>query len=299
MTAVVTPAGPGVYEAMPTADYLAHPALSASGAKRLLDPSCPALYRWWADHPEPPKAEFDFGHAVHSEVLGVGEPVDVIDAPDWRTKYAKEQRAKAYEAGHVPVLSKDWAAVQAMVAALRRHPIAGPLFEPGTGRAELSMFWHDPDFDIPRRGRVDWLKGRLVVDFKSCVSAHPAACSKVLWDYGYAMQLDAYLTGVAATGLHESPAGLIVFQEKTAPYLIAVCKPDPVALAAGRDRNRKAMDVFARCTAAGRWPGYANPAVAGASSDDSIIPLGLPRWAEAQHDAALYRGDYDTEADTP
>ncbi|MBO0827768.1 MAG: hypothetical protein J2P24_08300 [Streptosporangiales bacterium] len=46
---------PGVYN-LPAAVYHADPvpggSLSQSGAKKLLPPSCPALYRYWADHPE-------------------------------------------------------------------------------------------------------------------------------------------------------------------------------------------------------------------------------------------------------
>ena len=54
---------PGVYE-MDEATYHQDPvpggSLSASGAKLLLPPSCPALYAWRRDHPKV-SAEFDFG----------------------------------------------------------------------------------------------------------------------------------------------------------------------------------------------------------------------------------------------
>jgi hypothetical protein len=283
-------AEPGVYDGMPAADYHAHPALSASSAKLLLPPSCPALFRHWADNPRPPKREFDRGHAAHGLVLGVGEQVVVVDAADWRTAKAKAARAEAYGSGFVPVLAHEWQAVLDMAAALRRHPIAGPLFEPGTGRAELSIVWDDTDFGVQRRARLDWLKGRLVVDYKTCDSAAPAACAKAMYAYDYHGQLDWYETAVVEAGLVEAPAGLIVWQEKTPPYLVHVTEPDPVALAAGRDRNRKALDIYARCVAADRWPGWA---------DDTITPLALPRWAELAHDRAVDNGDYDTEADMP
>lgn len=289
MTAApVLDVGPGVYDGMPAADYHAHPALSASSAKLLLRPSCPALFRHWADNPRPPKREFDFGHAAHGLVLGIGEEVVVVDAADWRTAKAKAKRAEAYGSGFVPVLPAEWQAVQAMAAALRRHPIAGPLLRPGTGRAELSLFWHDAEFDVPRRARLDWLKGRIVVDYKTCDSAEPNACAKAMHNYAYNAQLDWYCTAAAECGLVDQPAALIVWQEKTAPYLVHVTEPDTVALAAGRDRNRKALDVYAHCVAAADWPGWA---------DDSITPLALPRWAEMAHDRAVDNGDYDTGAD--
>ncbi len=292
---------PAVIEGMPSDEYHASEALSSSGAKLLL--SCPAKYRWVRDRVQPAKKEFDFGHAAHAQVLGIGETVVPVDAPDWRTKAAKEAAAGAREAGAVPLLAKDWQVVLDMAQAIRAHPIAGPLFAPGTGRAEVSLFWHDDEFDVQRRARLDWLKGRVIVDYKSARSAEPEWCAKAMHEYGYHRQLGWYLDGLAACGLADGmdPAGLVVWQEKTAPYLITVTEPDPDALAAGRDLNRKALDVFARCTAAGVWPGYANPNPehAGKTTDDSIVTIGLPRWAAVQHETALGRGDFDTAADSP
>ncbi len=307
VAAMTTLVAPRVAEGMPSDEYHASPALSSSGAKLLLPPSCPAKYRWVRDHGQAPKKEFDFGHAAHAQVLGIGETVVPVDAPDWRTKAAKEAAAAARAAGAVPLLVKEWQVVQDMAAALRAHPIAGPLFTPGTGRAELSLFWHDDEFDVQRRARLDWLrpaapgKRALLVDYKSTNSAEPDECAYNMNRFGYHRQLPFYLDGIAACGLGGDldPAGLVVWQEKTAPYLITVTEPDVDALAAGRDLNRKALDVFARCTAAGVWPGYANPGVAGKTTDDSIVTIGLPRWAAVQHETALGRGDFDTAADAP
>ncbi len=306
MTAALAPR---VVEGMPSDEYHSSPALSSSGAKLLLPPSCPAKYRWVRDHGQKPKKEFDFGHAAHGQVLGIGDPVEVVDADNWKTKAAQDKAKAARAAGVVPLLAKDWQVVLDMAAAIRAHPIAGPLFAPGTGRAELSLFWHDDEFDVDRRARLDWLRpaapGRraLLVDFKTCDSAEPGECARSMHKFGYHRQLGYYFDGIAACGLADGmdPAGLVVWQEKTAPYLITVTEPDPDALAAGRDLNRKALDVFARCTAAGVWPGYANPNPehAGKTTDDSIVTIGLPRWAAVQHETALGRGDFDTAADSP
>lgn len=290
----------GVHDDMPPDVYHSDPApggsLSSTGARMLLAPSCPAKYRWYADHGRPPKKEFDHGHAAHGVVLGVGEPVVVVDADSWRTKAAKEQAAEARTAGAVPLLVADWQTVLAMAAALRAHPIAGPLLAPGTGRPELSLFWHDPEFDVQRRARLDWVKGRIVVDYKSCRSAAPDDCARSMADYGYGMQGDWYKAAAQALGVVDDDAAfMLVFQEKTPPYLVSVCEPDADALAAGRDLNRRALDTFARCQASGVWPGYA---VGAGSTDDRIVPLSLPRWSAVQHEIARDRGDFDTEADT-
>lgn len=300
MTAVdLAPFPAGVHDDMPPDVYHSDPvpggSLSSTGARKLLAPSCPAKYQWWADNGQAAKKEFDLGHAAHSEVLGVGESVVVVDADSWRTKKAKEEAAAARAAGAVPLLVADWQTVLAMAAALRAHPIAGPLLAPGTGRPELSLFWHDPEFGVQRRARLDWVKGRIVTDYKTARSAAPEDCAKAMSEHGYAQQGDWYKAAAQALGVVDDDAAfMLVFQEKTAPYLVTVCEPDADALAAGRDLNRRALDVFARCQASGVWPGYA---VGSGSTDDQIVPLALPRWSAVQHEIARDRGDFDTEAD--
>jgi hypothetical protein len=136
----------GVYN-MPADVYHSDPvpggSLSSGGARKLLPPSCPALFRHWATNGQPPKAAFDFGHAAHLLVLGAGPPLAVVDADDWRTKNARAERDAAYRDGAVPILRADHDIVQAIATAIRAHPIARALFTPGAGEPEQSLFWVD------------------------------------------------------------------------------------------------------------------------------------------------------------
>lgn len=282
---------PGVYD-IPTEVYHADPvpggSLSSSGARKLLPPSCPALYRYWADNPPEYRAEFSFGHAAHALVLGEGPELVVVDADDWRTKAARQARDEAHTAGLVPLLAHDHEVVVAMADALRAHPLAAALFAPGTGRAEQSLFWTDPDSEVRCRARLDWLRrpteGRLIVpDYKTTASADPDYLSRSMHQFGYNQQAAFYLDGVTALNLGPDPGFVLVAQEKTPPYLVTVCEPDVEALTWGRTLNRKARDVYRDCTLTGRWPGYA----------DTIVYLPLPPWAEKQHAAAEERGEYD------
>lgn len=289
---------PGVYDDMPAEVYHADPvpggSLSSSGARQLLAPSCPALYRYHADHGRPPNRVFDLGHAAHLLVLGAGPELVVVDTEDWRTKAARAERDAAYLADKVPVLVAEYEQAEAMAAALRAHPTAAALFHPDAGRPEQSLFWADREFGVWRRARLDWLPthrtaaGRLVVpDYKTCASAEPGAAARAMASYGYYQQAAWYLDAVTALDLagDVDPACVLVFQEKTPPYLITICAPDVMALKWGRMRNRKALDVFRRCQATGEWPGYT----------DNVVSLSLPRWAEIEHDIAFARGDYDLE----
>lgn len=279
---------PRVDSDLPEPQYHAHPALSASGAKKLLPPSCPARYLYERENPPAPKHEYDVGHAAHKLALGVGaELVEVRDEwganpNDWRTNKVKELLAEVRAAGKIPLKPADYAAVHGMAAALRRDPIASELFDPERMRPEVSMFWTDAETGVPRRARSDALStpdadGQpVVVDYKSTTAADLLAISKALWNYGYVIQAPWYLDAVQACGLAGDDCRfLFVFQEKDPPYLVSVIEPDPPALAVGQRRARQAIEIFRDCVESGIWPGHVPP---------GEIPLvGLPAYIERQY----------------
>lgn len=271
MTAILTDLA-GVIDDLDEATYHQHPALSVSGAKKLLD--CPAKYRHDMDHGQAPRAVFDIGHAAHALVLGVGAEILVVAADDWRSKAAREARDAAYAEGKIPLLAADKAAVDGMAAALRQHPRAGTLLEPGTGRAELSLFWRDWVTGVHRRGRLDWFtahEGRpTIVDYKTCASAEPGQVRRAVANFGYHQQHAWYVDAAHAVELADEARFLFVFQEKSAPYLVTVVELDGEAVRVGRARNDEALRVFAACEASGVWPGYA----------DDVQVVSLPQWAQ-------------------
>lgn len=271
---------PGVYT-MPEADYHADPvpggSLSCSGAEKLL--ACPARFAYDREHPPVPTAAMELGTAAHKLVLGTGAPIVVVAADDWRTKAAKEAAAAAREAGAVPLLTAEHAQVQAMAAAIRRHPVAGAIFDPEYGGLpEQSLFWQDYGSAIWRRARLDWLPasrdGRrlIVADYKTAVSASPDAIAKAVANFSYHMQAAWYLDGVRELLPGSDPAFVFVFQEKAPPYLITVCELDHLAERAGRARNATAIERYRDCTESGIWPGYS-----GHPGDIELISL--PAWA--------------------
>lgn len=269
---------PGVYD-LPAEVYHRDPiaggSLSASGARKLLPPHCPAVYRYEREHKPVPTREFSFGHAAHKLVLGVGPELVVVNADNWRTKAAQETRDAALDVGDTPILEADYAIVLEMAAALRQHPIAAALFKPGTGTPEQALFWRDEETGIWCRAMLDWLRnpglGRLVVpDYKTAVSASPDRFEKALYEYDYHRQAAWYLDGVKALLLDANPAFVFVVQEKTPPYLVSVFEPDALALQAGRYHNRQARIVYDECQASGRWPGYS----------DEVELISLPAYAQ-------------------
>jgi hypothetical protein len=278
---------PGVYQLTET-EYHADPvpagSLSASGAKLLLPPSCPALYRYRRDHPKE-SAAFDYGTAAHKYVLGAGPPVGIVDAPDWRTKAAQDARKDAHARGAVPMLVSELAQITEMARAIGQHPVASALFDPARGNAEQSLFWQDDEYGIWRRARLDWLPEhragrRLIIgDYKTAQAVDPDSIRKAVANYGYHIQAAQYIDAAIAC-LDADPAFLLVFQMKDPPYLVNIAELDPDTIAAGRRRLRTACEIFRDCTTTGIWPGYE------AATDDGITYITLPPWAARSEEYA-------------
>ncbi|MDX2732832.1 PD-(D/E)XK nuclease-like domain-containing protein [Streptomyces sp. PA03-2a] len=266
-----------VIDGMSADDYHAdRDSVSSTGLRKILAPGCPAQFKYDRDNPQPHKKEFDLGHAAHLLVLGDGPELEVIDAPDWKKADTRELRDLAYAEGKVPLLTKDHDMVQAMAAAIRQHPVAGPLFAPGTGVAEQSIFWTDAATGVRCRIRPDWLKQlpglTLCVDYKTIKAADPETVSKAIRDHGYHQQDPFYIDGIWAALQPEDVRFVFVFQSKIAPYLITVRELTDQVRDIGRAKNERALRVFADCTATGIWPDWTGPVT-------DIPTISIPTWA--------------------
>ena len=121
----------GVHRMTAEEDHRDGSALSASGCKAILPPGCPAKFRYWQQNPQERRtsAAFDFGHAAHTTVLGVGPDIEYVRAADWRTKLAQKEAARIREEGKVPLLLEMRERLDGMVAALEAHPIARAMLD--------------------------------------------------------------------------------------------------------------------------------------------------------------------------
>ena len=261
---------------MPEAEYHAHPALSSTGARRLLRPGCPALFHWERKHPAPATEAMKLGRAAHREVLGVGS--DIVVSDEWtsyRTDAAREWRDAAEAEGLIPMLasSSAWERVQGMKAALLAHPSYRRLFDPERGDAEVSAFWTDDETGVECRARFDFLPHRqdgqrlIVADYKKTTDPEPGTFARDAANYGYPMQADWYLRGVRALGLDPDPAFVFVAQSDKPPYLVSVTYLTSRDLTLAHHRNRIALHTFKACTERDEWPGY-----------DAVTALPMPAY---------------------
>jgi hypothetical protein len=271
-------ARPGVYE-MDEATYHGDPvpggSLSCSNAKLILPPGSPARFRAAQSEPRAPSRVLDFGTAAHREVLGTGWPLAVWAGEDWTLKAAQDFRKAARAAGQVAILAREQQQIKTMAAAIEAHPSARLLLGAEEVMNEQSLFWFDDEFGIWRRARLDAvrLRGRvLIVDYKTAASADPVEFAKAAARYKYHWQDPWYREAVART-LGDAEAGfLFVAQEKDPPYCVGIYELDDEAVALGEAKIAAACTVYARCRAAGDWPGPQ-------PSGDVVTRISLPRWA--------------------
>lgn len=256
---------PGIYEDVPEAEYHADPtSLSVSGAKTLI--RSPRMFKHRQQEPLR-KDVFDIGSAAHALVLGIGAPISVIDADDWRTKAAREARDAARGRGETPLLAADYARVQAMADELSSHTLAMRLLS--DGKPEVSAYALDEPTGVTRRCRFDWLHPYLLVDYKSAASADPrdlAGRYGAVQKWGYSMQA-AWYTDVARDLGHPAELFAFIVQEKEPPYQVTVAYVADDDLYEAREANRTALERFRDCTDTDLWPSYV--------PDNALVRLSL------------------------
>lgn len=273
----------GTHGDVPDTEYHAdRSALSCSGARLLLPPSTPAIFRWNMDHARKTKREWDFGHMAHRVLLGAGAELCVLEpAIHGLTKGGtiakspratdtwKDAEAAARAEGRVPVHVDDYQIAQAMADKVREHPTAGPLF--ASGNAEVSLVATDPETGVRLKARPDWINSDgTIVDYKTAVSSEVDAFSRKAADFGYHIQEAWYRHVAQLLKLHDNPRFLFVVQEKEAPYEVSVFEyQDAIDKAESKRQMREAINIYQRCSAEDNWPGRS----------PEVTPIFLPQWA--------------------
>lgn len=275
---------PGLHDGIPEELYHGdRRALSQSNAKVLIQKS-PAHFRWVMDHPPEQKQVFDVGSAAHRLVLGVGQPIEVIEVEVEATRDGRKQRIiadnhmfrlvqeaedRARKAGKIPLLPAEFQAVQDMADKLSEHTLAMELLS--EGQPEVTAYAHDQDCNVWMRGRFDFL-GPTVLDYKTSTTSEPDAFLRKAIDLGYDFQAAWYIDLLTLCGFDLRGWAFLV-QEKTPPFVVTVIVPPPDFIERGRRLKRRALEMFRDCTEAGKWPGYV--------PDTEFATPAMPPWALA------------------
>jgi hypothetical protein len=258
---------PGIHD-IPAAAYHADPApapsLSASIAKVLLNQT---PRHAWLQHPRlnphyqaEVSMNFDLGSAAHALILGDVQRFVHIDAENFRTKAAQNQRDEAYAAGLIPLLPDQWETVQAMAGAARaqlsRHEDASGAFT--HGKPEQTLIWEDDG--IYCRLRLDWLPdgGNVFYDYKTTsADAGPNGWGRrQLFDLGNDIQAGIYRRGIQRLLGIKDPVFRFVVQETKPPYALCVHGLSPATKMLADAKAYEAVRIWRWCTSGNRWPGY-------------------------------------------
>ena len=290
---------PRLIEDMSFADYLGDPApepsVTAGILRELLNGTPRHVWertpRLNAHAVRESKAAFDLGSAAHAQFVGHGAALDVIQADNWRTNAAKDQRAASYQAGHTPILEKEFARVEAMAAAATeqfgQHAEISPVLR--DMKREATIIWNE--VGVTNRCRPDLLGSRhpsgtpVIVHYKTTATRlSTAALPRYAAGAGWDLTAAHYAAGVKALTGHE-PRQYFAVQENTAPYLGLVLELDPIFVACGTMNREIALGIWAKCLRDNAWPGYPS----------GTLRLECPPWHESMmtdwKDAAIEHGD--------
>jgi hypothetical protein len=277
----------GLYTDVTDAEYHADPApepsLSSSGAKVIVNRS-PRAFRY--GHPRlrpanlPPREEADdvklsLGKIVHRLVLGRGADFVEVDAPDYRTKAAKEERDLIMEAGKTPILAHRLLDARAIARELSQQIDVSGM------QTEIVGIWRETASDgteVYCRFMADiWDEATLTIHDVKTTSAQLTKpfVGRQIGALSYDLSAAFYRRGMVA--LRPELAGRInnnlIFGECGEPF-DTIVRPLTRAEVDFADRVlvQPAIDRFARCMATGIWPG----------AQDQPDHAEIPPWRERQ-----------------
>jgi hypothetical protein len=225
--------------------------------------------------PESDASHFAIGKAAHDLILdGAGWPDRYHVLPEGFTRAGTKKWADAIAdadaaeaAGKTIIRHDDHATVLAMAEAIKRHPISKALIR---GKAEKTIAWKDKETGVWLRCRPDFLPDdlRFIPDYKSTASAAPKDFERSVFNYGYALQAALYLEGIAAVFGEDDRQFFFISQEKDPPYIVQPYCLSQSAYEYGRREMRKAINIFANCLNANKWPSYS----------EDFVTIDLPLW---------------------
>lgn len=256
---------PGFHLAVPSGAYHADPCVAASlssSVMQILLRESPR--KAWFAHPklnpafkEDQEGKFDMGTAAHAVLLeNDASRIAIVEADDWRTKVAQQQREAARAAGKTPLLARHYAAVRKMVDA------ALAFIE----TSEIAEAWHDADSEVTGicQDKGAWLRcrfdkitknRRIIIDYKTTDNVAPDVFSRQIVRMGYHLQ-DAFYRRVAELLCVPEPTFIFLAQSVEAPHECSLHGCDPALREIADAEVQGAIDVWRDCLRSNKWPSY-------------------------------------------
>lgn len=278
---------------LPMPEYLKMRGFSSSVAWRAMSQS-PFHARYSQTAPSDYSAAADVGTIAHRILLeGHEDGITLIDADDWRTKAAKEQRDAAYAEGKTPILAGKMDAIRYMVGAARKFveqsEIAG-VFD--TGNAEVTATWDDDG--LPCKIRPDYLTDKWHISLKTTPgSANPPSwIRRQLSPMGYDFGLAFYARGLLANGIDVQHRLLVI--EQNPPHGCSLIALAPSKADIADAMVEQAIQIWKRCKATGVYPSYSFQTHYAEAS-----PWELAEAEERENDDSAFFNDEELKGGVP
>lgn len=245
---------PGAYVGVPMEVYhsgklCAGRSVSSTGLKRVRK----SPLHYWRDspyNPAPvpvkPKAALGVGQAAHCRAF---EPekfdsrFEVSRFRDYKTDAAQEWRDSVIADNRTPLRGEEFAMIARMADKLREDETAVSLFTDGL--AEITYAAQDAATGIWMLTRPDWLPAstqRGPSDYKTCLSAEPAAWGRQAFDLGYDVQVGLALHVLELIEGETRPTFWMVAQEKDEPHIVSTFRWEQDQIRYGMAEMRGALD---------------------------------------------------------
>lgn len=301
---------PGWYPGLSIEEYLAIPAMSASGLESFR--RSPAHFRYDQTHPKEPTPAMREGTALHLALLepdlfagryvSLGRcdatkkdgtpctnPAVVIRQHPAFGGYDDEQFCGVHDpqkgtpmrTGVHVLPAETLSRVEGMRQAILAHPEAGQFFR-GRGASELTGVWCDEESGVLCKIRLDRDIGRAAIhaDIKTTTTAEAQAFTRQCGRMGYVRRAAFYRRGMAALG---KPAigSVLIAAEFQPPHGVQAFCLDEGDIDGFQPEISRVLNQYAHCLETNDWPGYAS----------GLRNLKLMPWDEPRSTS----GDFDFE----
>lgn len=265
---------PSAIAGMPDPIYRQLDGLSGTEAADIIRPGGPARIGWRRTHPAAPTPQMTLGTAIHAAALQGIRPADC--GPTRRGSAWRDAAAQAAAEGRTPLTSGDYDACMATTDAIRAHPVASFLLDPGP-IADLA--WTELTLAAgggttgqpPTRGRADLIHTgeRVLADLKTTSQPLYAIDDSAAWRRGWHVQLGHYARLAWQAGVldRDTTTACIIAASTAPPHEVRLLWLDPGLLDRGAEDDERACSLYAGCCETGVWPGPQDGA------------LSIPRWA--------------------
>jgi exodeoxyribonuclease VIII len=268
----------GFYRNIPEAKYHASEGVSKSDMAQIL--RSPAHWK----SPDPPETEaMEFGSAMHPGILEperfkrefVVYPASVLPGSGEGQRSRKKDFDDAVARNGQTVIKPEYMdQITAMRDAVMHHPLVKELKLLEDGEAELSAYFHDPEFDVLTKCRYDYLNpnNHRVTDLKSTTDAREQKFTNIAEDKKYGVQAGHYLyTATRLTKVeHKEFYFIAVERPKIKGQYVGtmVYQATEYLIIEGLRLRATALTIYKQCADKNEWPGYAT----------ELVPLDVPKW---------------------